>query len=137
MSILEELSIEFKDKIFVNQTEYDGPIGVEIPQMHWEDALNRIAEYNNMYVTEYPKYYEIQSIPMDQQQGQTGGGEEEEEQEVQVNFGSREIKISATFFQADRNFVRELGIDWSTVRNGEVSVETATAVDVQRELFDV
>lgn len=137
MTILEELSIEFKDKIFVNQTEYDGPIGVEIPQMHWEDALNRIAEYNNMYVTEYPKYYEIQSIPMDQQQGQTGDGDEEEEQEVQVNFGSREIKISATFFQGDRNFVRELGIDWSTVRNGEVSVETATAVDVQRELFDV
>lgn len=137
MTILEELSIEFKDKIFVNQTEYDGPIGVEIPQMHWEDALNRIAEYNNMFVTEYPKYYEIQSIPMDQQQGQTGDSEEEEEQEVQVNFGSREIKISATFFQGDRNFVRELGIDWSTVRNGEVSVETATAVDVQRELFDV
>ncbi|MDR9367064.1 MAG: type II and III secretion system protein [Balneolaceae bacterium] len=137
MTILEELSIEFKDKIFVNQTEYDGPIGVEIPQMHWEDALNRIAEYNKMYVTEYPKYYEIQSIPMDQQQGQTGDGDEEEEQEVQVNFGSREIKISATFFQGDRNFVRELGIDWSTVRNGEVSVETATAVDVQRELFDV
>lgn len=137
MTILEELSIEFKDKIFVNQTEYDGPIGIEIPQMHWEDALNRIAEYNNMYVTEYPKYYEIQSIPMDQQQGQTGDGDEEEEQEVQVNFGSREIKISATFFQGDRNFVRELGIDWSTVRNGEVSVETATAVDVQRELFDV
>jgi len=137
MTILEELSIEFKDKIFVNQTEYDGPIGVEIPQMHWEDALNRIAEYNNMYVTEYPKYYEIQSIPMDQQQGQTGDADDEEEQEVQVNFGSREIKISATFFQGDRNFVRELGIDWSTVRNGEVSVETATAVDVQRELFDV
>ncbi|NBC03836.1 MAG: hypothetical protein GVY20_09055 [Bacteroidetes bacterium] len=137
MTILEELSIEFKDKIFVNQTEYDGPIGVEIPQMHWEDALNRIAEYNNMYVTEYPKYYEIQSIPMDQQQGQTGDADDDEEQEVQVNFGSREIKISATFFQADRNFVRELGIDWSTVRNGEVSVETATAVDVQRELFDV
>jgi len=137
MTILEELSIEFKDKIFVNQTEYDGPIGVEIPQMHWEDALNRIAEYNNMYVTEYPKYYEIQSIPMDQQQGQTGDADDDEEQEVQVNFGSREIKISATFFQGDRNFVRELGIDWSTVRNGEVSVETATAVDVQRELFDV
>ncbi|NBC03279.1 MAG: hypothetical protein GVY20_06195, partial [Bacteroidetes bacterium] len=72
-----------------------------------------------------------------QQQGQTGDADDDEEQEVQVNFGSREIKISATFFQGDRNFVRELGIDWSTVRNGEVSVETATAVDVQRELFDV
>lgn len=136
LSILEELSTEFKNKIFVNQTEFEGPIGIEIPQMHWEDALIRIAEYNNMYVTEYPRYYEIQNIPLEP--GQTTAGEEDEEEpEIQVDFGSREIKISATFFQGDRNMIRELGIDWSTVKNGEVRVSNSTAVDVSREMFEV
>lgn len=135
LAIIEELSIEFKDKIFVNQTEFDGPIGIEIPQMHWEDALIRIAEYNNMYVTEYPKYYEIQDIPLEP--GQVTEGEEEEESEVNVDFRSREIKISATFFQGDRNLIRELGIDWSAVQNGEVRVSNATAVDVSRDMFEI
>lgn len=136
LTILEELSIEFRDKIFVNQTEFTGPIGIEIPQMHWEDALSRIAEYNNMYVTEYSKYYEIQNIPIDQQQGQSEDIDEEEP-ELQIDFGSREIKISATFFQGDRNMIREMGIDWSVVNNGEVRVSNNTSVDVQREIFEV
>lgn len=136
LSILEELSIEFRNKIFVNQTSFEGPIGIDIPQMHWEDALSKIAEYNNLYVTEYPKYYEIRSIPLDQTQS-TGDETEPDEEEVQVDFTSREIKISATFFQGDRDMLRQLGIDWSAVQNGEVRIETASAVDVQRDMFEV
>lgn len=135
LNILEELSIEFRDKIFVNQTEYEGSIGIDIPQMHWEDALNEIAEYNNMYVTEYPKYYEIQNIPLEP--GQTEEAEEAVEDEIQVDFTSREIKISATFFQGDRNKIRQLGIDWSAVNNGEVRVATNSAVSVQQEVFEI
>lgn len=136
LTILEELSIEFRDKIFVNQTDFEGPIGINIPQMHWEDALSRIAEYNNMYVTEFPKYYEIQNIPLEPGQS-AESDEEEDEPEVRVDFGSREIKISATFFQGDRNKLREMGIDWSVVNNGEVRVSNSTAIDVQREMFEV
>jgi type IV pilus assembly protein PilQ len=135
LTILEELSIEFKDKIFVNQTDFEGPIGVEIPRRHWEDALSRIAEYNNMYVTEYAKYYEIQNIPADA--GQADGSGEDDDSELDLDFGSREIKISATFFQGDRNMIRQLGIDWSAVNNGEVRVATNSAVDVQREIFEI
>ena len=135
LSILEELSIEYRNKIFVNQTDVEGPIGIDIPQMHWEDALNRIAEYNNLYVTEYPKYYEIRNIPEDRIQPSTD--ESQAEEEIQVDFRSREIKISATFFQGNRDLIRELGIDWSAVQNGRVNIETQTAVDVQREIFDV
>lgn len=135
LTILEELSIEFRDKIFVNQTEFEGPIGIDIPQMHWEDALSRIAEYNNLYVTEYPKYYEIQNIPLEP--GQTEEGEEVEEEEIQVDFTSREIKISATFFQGNRDMIRQLGIDWSVVNNGEVRVATSSAIDVQRDMFEI
>lgn len=136
LSILEELSIEFRNKIFVNQSTFEGPIGIDIPQMHWEDALSRIAEYNNLYVTEYSKYYEIRDIPVNQTQT-TREEAEEDEEEVQVDFRSREIKISATFFQGDRDMLRQLGIDWSAVQNGEVRIETASAIDVQRDMFEV
>lgn len=136
LSILEGLSIEFRNKIFVNQSSFEGAIGIEIPQMHWEDALSRIAEYNNLYVTEYDKYYEIRDIPRDQTPT-TDDEIEEDEPEVRVDFGSREIKISATFFQGDRNMIRELGIDWSVVQNGEVRVSNSTAIDVSRDMFEV
>lgn len=138
LSILEELSIEFKNKIFVNQSSFEGPIGIDIPQMHWEDALSRIAEYNNLYVTEYPKYYEIRDIPLDQVGTPTTDDEvDQEEEEIQVDFRSREIKISATFFQGDRDMIRQLGIDWSAVQNGEVRIQNSTAIDVQRDIFEV
>lgn len=136
LGILEELSIEFKNKIFVNQSSFEGPIGVDIPQMHWEDALSRIAEYNNIYVTEYPKYYEIRNIPRDQV-GTPDEESEQEEEEIEVDFRSREIKISATFFQGDRDMIRQMGIDWSAVQNGEVRVQNSTAIDVQRDIFEV
>lgn len=134
LSIIEELSVEYRDKIIVNQSSFEGPIGVEIPQMHWEDALHRIAEYNNMYVTEFPRYIEIQDVPPSQTQERE---EEDDQPEVRVDFLSREIEISATFFQGDRQMIRELGIDWSTLQNGKVRVENSTTVDVSREIFEV
>lgn len=130
LNILEELSIEYKDKIFVNQTDFEGPIGIEIPRMHWEDALNRIAEYNNMYVTEYSKYYEIRNIPLEPSQQEEEAAEEET---IRVDFNSREIKISAIFFQGDRSLLRQIGVDWSAVQNGRVRVQTNTTADITRQ----
>jgi type IV pilus assembly protein PilQ len=89
-----------------------------------------------MYVTEYAKYYELQNIPVDPSQT-TDEDDESGEDEIQVDFSSREIKISATFFQGDRNMIRQLGIDWSAVNNGEVRVATNSAVDVQRNIFEI
>jgi len=135
IAIIEELAMDYKEKIFVNQTEFQGAIGIDIPQMHWEDALFEIAAYNNLAVNEYDRYYEILDVPEEEQQADEVA-EEAGEEVIRVNFGSREIEISATFFQGDRSLLREIGVDWTTLRDNRVRVENFSAESVSRDVFE-
>jgi len=135
ISIIEELAMDYKDKIFVTQTDFQGTIGIDIPQMHWEDALYEIAAANGLLVNQYDRYYEIVDVPAEEQQ--TGElAAEAGEDVVNVNFGSREIEISATFFQGDRSLLREIGVDWTSLRDNRVRVENFSAGSVSRDVFE-
>ena len=135
ISIIEELAMEYKDKIFVNQTSFQGVIGINIPQMHWEDALYEIAAANGLVVNQYERYYEIVDVPAEEQQAEELA-EETGEDVILVNFGSREIEISATFFQGDRSLLREIGVDWTSLRDNRVRVENFSAGSVSRDVFE-
>ena len=134
LDIIEELSIEFRDKIFVNRATYEGPIGIDIPRMHWEDALNQILAHNNMYMIEAPRYFEIMDIPEHELPEEERIAEREERP---VRFDSREIEISATFFQGDKRLIRELGIDWNSIQNDRVRVSNFGAASVGQDVFEV
>lgn len=134
LSILEEISIDVRDKIFINQTTYQGPIGINIPQMHWMDALNYITAHNNLYFREYDRYIEIlASPPITGALSTTDGAEIMEK----INFQTREIEISATFFQGSRQLIKELGIDWTSLQNDKVRISGAGASYVSQEFFEV
>ena len=135
LGIIEEMSIEFRDKIFINQSDFEGPIGIEIPPMHWEDALLQITAHNNLYVSEYPRYFEIRDVPEEDLPEDARPVAEREE--LPITFGSREIEISATFFQGDRRLIRELGIDWSSLYNDRVRVQNYGAASVGQDVFEV
>ncbi len=135
LAIIEELSVEFQDKIFINQSTFEGPIGIEIPPMHWEDALNQITAHNNLYVSEFPRYFEIRDIPEDELPEEDRPAAEREEEPI--TFQTREIEISATFFQGDRRLIRELGIDWSSLYNDRVRVDNFGAASVGQDVFEV
>ena len=135
LAIIEELSVEFQDKIFINQSTFEGPIGIEIPPMHWEDALHQITAHNNLYVSEFPRYFEIRDIPEDELPEEDRPAAEREEEPI--TFQTREIEISATFFQGDRRLIRELGIDWSSLYNDRVRVENFGAASVGQDVFEV
>jgi len=134
LAILEEISIEVRDKIFINQTSFRGPIGINIPQMHWMDALNYITAQNNLVFREYDRYIEILDTPVTTGALSTTGSEEAIEN---INFQTREIEISATFFQGSRQVIRELGIDWTTLQNDKVRISSAGASYVTQEFFEV
>ena len=52
LSIFDDLSGEFRGKILIDRSGFEGPIGVDIPRMHWFDALQQIAAHNNLVVVE-------------------------------------------------------------------------------------
>lgn len=137
LSILEEISVEVRDKIFINQTPFQGPIGIDIPQMHWMDALNYITAHNNLYFKEYDKYIEILASPPTTGALSSAGDGVMDEVVEKINFQTREIEISATFFQGSRQLIRELGIDWTSLHNDKVRVSSAGASYVTQEFFAV
>lgn len=136
MDIIEELALEFRQKIFVNRASYEGPINVEIPSMHWEDALHQITAANNMFVTEFDRYFEISDVPAGERVEMDERVTERAEA-PKVTFQSREIEIQATFFQGDRQMIRELGIDWTTLQNDRVRVQSFAAGSVGQDVFQI
>ena len=133
LSIFDDLSGEFRGKILIDRSGFEGPIGVDIPRMHWFDAMQQIAAHNNLVVVERDRYIELREVPAtpevdertrerDLTRRPTGRREERV-----ITFNDREIEIKATFFEASRDVVRDMGIDWTTLRNGRVRVSNFTA----------
>jgi len=136
LSIFDDLSGEFRGKILIDRSGFEGPIGVDIPRMHWFDAMQQIAAHNNLVVVEAERYIEVREAPSVRE-------EEERTREVDpsrrlrpgrdekiITFESREVEIKATFFEASRDIVRDLGIDWSTLTSdGRISVTSADRVN--------
>ena len=136
LSIFDDLSEEFRGKIIIDRSDFTGEIGVEVPRMHWFDALQLIASHNNLLVVERERYIELREVPeVTEREERTREVDPDRRlrpgrEEKIITFESREIEIKATFFEASRDVVRDLGIDWSTLTSdGRVSVTSADRVN--------
>ncbi len=125
LSLFEEFSEEFTGRIIIDRSGFSGEIGVEIPQMHWFDALERVAAYNNLAVIEQERYIEIEEMPDEEADRKQEAARKLDDETI--NFNTREIEIKATFFEVNRSAIRELGVDWSAVSNGRVQVDHQAA----------
>lgn len=135
IAIIEELSEEFRGKIIVERSGFTGPIGIDIPRMHWQDALERIAAYNNLRVMERERYIEIEADV--ERQEELAADVEKDPVIERITFGTREVEIKATFFEVSRATIRDLGIDWSTLDNNRVRVDHIAASRVTDEALRV
>lgn len=135
--ILNVFARQYKDKIIINRTNKSGRIGIEIPNMPWFQALEYIANYNNMVIREMPDHYELTERevfgpgPAGAPQAGVAGAVPD------VSFETREVEITATFFEGDKNYMRQLGIDWSIIKGTEVAVTNRSASYVTTEVLDV
>ena len=107
-----------------------GPIGVDIDREHWRRALGKIAAKNDLHIVDRGNFFELLAAAENEKQGIDFS---------EVSVDSREVSITAIFFQADRLALRELGIDWSTLRGGRVDVSASHlgANKVASEQFSV
>ena len=133
MRIFQDLSEEFRGKILIDRSGFTGSIGTDISRMHWFDAMNRIAAYNDLVVREFDRYIEVERIPDEEITRVRETEPEPKKDDKFVDFFAREIEIKATFFEASRDVVRDLGIDWTTLRNGRVRVDNIAAARVTDE----
>ncbi|MEX0720848.1 MAG: type II and III secretion system protein [Balneolaceae bacterium] len=123
IAIINTFTQEYENKFIVDKSGYSGAIGVNLPPMHWKDALQYILRFQNLETNIFEDYYEIvrqQSGTTDSSggtttQGTTGGGGTPNVE--MANLRTREIRINATFFEGNKRALREIGIDWSTLTN--------------------
>ena len=122
IEIINTFAQEYENKFIVDNSAYSGTIGVTLPAMYWKDALEYILRFNDLELTEYEDFYEINiaqpeptgtgTAAAQQPSGNTGNN-----QAVQASATTRtqEVRINATFFEGNKRALQEIGIDWSTL----------------------
>lgn len=100
-------------KSIVSSVSIPNPIGVEIIKMPYMDALNLI-------VYSFDLTYEVKetSILIRTREEQTKIKEDLPSDDIWAAFDTREVKISAIFFEADVEKSRKVGIDWAILLAG-------------------
>ncbi|MER3522685.1 MAG: hypothetical protein C4326_01105 [Ignavibacteria bacterium] len=125
LAAISEVSKKFVGKIIIDPERRNLPIGVDISGMEWRVALETICRKMNLWYEEYPDYFLIISLNSLEGKGkETAGGRTEIQKEV-ANLKSREIKITAVFFEVSLTKLQEVGINWTFMKsNKDVAINS-------------
>ncbi len=111
VDLLSKVSESITGKRIVSTVEITDPIGVEIVNMPYDKALLIIVQYANLLFEEKQDLIVIKSKSED----------EERSPQTYASIDSREVKISAVFFEMDVQKTKKIGIDWTVLLSGESS----------------
>jgi type IV pilus assembly protein PilQ len=126
MQIMEHFSLQENGRKMLNLSKYNGSINIPISNLEWRRALELILMKNNLKLEEGVGYYAIRDADYSSGAGTLLPGQGDltaEQQEAEA----KQVRIKAVAMLADRSYLKNLGVDWSTVFNGKVSVNTGFA----------
>ena len=110
--------------VIVDPVGRTNPIGLDVDRQPWRLALDPIANAHHMQVSRGPGYYIL--VPRPESTASGSGAPAEATKRPEINADTREVNIATVFFEADRQTLRELGINWSTLKAGRVDVAAST-----------
>lgn len=125
LQTIDVLSEQFVDKKIINMSSVDRPIGIQINQLYWKEALVLLTTVFDLDIEELPGSFIIKDK------------EPEVVKEDMISIKAKQVRINAVIFQADRSISKAIGIDWSTIVNGEVqaTVDFNAAGNVASDLI--
>ncbi len=103
LEALSQISERKSGKKIVSTAGVSSPIGVEINKIPYMKALVIIVQYNNLEFEEKENVIVVRK-KINEAKGLT--------EETYASLDSREVKISAVFFEADVTELRERGVNW-------------------------
>ncbi len=138
VQILEYFSIAESGKKLINLSQYNGNINIQISDMKWRQALDMIALQNKLRTEEGVGFIALKDIEVDsedrfEQSATAPAGDKStsivdtELFELQTEAMNKQVRIKAVAMLADRSYLKNLGIDWSTVLNGKVQINAGFA----------
>ncbi|RLC58250.1 MAG: hypothetical protein DRH89_01585 [Candidatus Cloacimonadota bacterium] len=132
LKAIEYLSLDFAGKNILNTSNFNNPIGIPIKGLQWKDALNLIIRFHDLVLEERPATFIVKDpeVIIDES-GQEIGTERK------VTASTKQVRISAIFFKADKALIHEVGIDWTTLIDGkvDVAVNLATTSNLSTDIF--
>jgi type IV pilus assembly protein PilQ len=121
IEVINQFLQEYQNKFIIDQSGAAGTIGVNLPAMHWEDALKYILRVKDLGIKEYDDYVEILPLSVLEAEANPNRGTTSTASaaggatDQLINLDTREVRINATFFEGNRRALQEIGIDWSTL----------------------
>ncbi|MGE5400357.1 MAG: hypothetical protein ACM3S2_08125 [Ignavibacteriales bacterium] len=121
IDVLSKISVKTTGKNIVSTVNSDAPIGVEIVNQPFKKALTIIVQYANLTFDEKEDAIIVKS--------KLNEKVEEKPLDKYASVDSREVKISAVFFEADVSNMRTRGINWQWLlsqKNLSIGAESRT-----------
>jgi general secretion pathway protein D len=103
VSLLSKVSESTTGKKVLSTVDNDKPIGLEIKNIEYYKALIMIVQYAGLMFDEREDVIVIK---------RKGDKESKIQEEYYASVNSRELNISAVFFEMDVNMARKIGLDW-------------------------
>ncbi len=119
--LFSDLSKRHLDKIIVDQTNETGPIGVNINRMFWRDAYDLVLSKKGFEYQEYSDYISIRA-PEKSESEYNYDGSEIDDIDYELNafkdlYKTREVVISAIFFETNLNKLHQVGTSWNIINS--------------------
>ncbi|MBK7631663.1 MAG: type II and III secretion system protein [Ignavibacteriales bacterium] len=127
IALLSKVSESTTGKRIVSTVVSENPIGIEIESMPYDKALFMIVQYSGLIMEEKEDVIVIKRLQ----------GEEVKPEDIYAAVDSREVKISAVFFEVDVAKTKDVGIDWKFLlsQNGlDLGTELLTQTTSTTEL---
>ncbi|TAK66239.1 MAG: hypothetical protein EPO24_01720 [Bacteroidetes bacterium] len=105
---LSEMSKKFAGKAIIDLEKRTNPIGIDVINQHWRDALEMILTQNAMWYREDPDYLLVMTAEMARS---LEGAQAPTVRKPTLE--SREVLITTTFISIDLTKSTNLGVDWS------------------------
>ena len=117
--IISELSKKFTGKVIIGQEIYTGLIGVDINKQHWLTALEMILRQNGLWYETYSDYYRLVPFAKSEPKASTPVVSVPAEKD---ELKTREVVISAVFFEANISKLRQAGMSWDFFYGKDVNL---------------
>lgn len=138
LDILNFLSKKFYNKVIIDPEERETPIGIDVDKMYWFDALELILRKNVLWYEEFSDYLKIIKIEQALAPLKEEVAEPVQETKGDIFFRTREVVISAIFFEADGSKLRQMGFNWDLFRGNDVNIGAQmSAAENKTGLFEV
>ena len=115
--IVNDFSKKYLNKLIIDPEGRNFPIGIDIKSQHWLSALEAVLQQNGLWYEEHADHLQIQAIGADKLTMT------KTEIATLETFESREVVISAVFFEGDAAKLRQAGMSWNAVRGKDVNLD--------------